>query len=165
MLKFGSLKEAQAQSAIDGLATVRPKNQNPSLAQVTAPLMLTSLVDAFAVIVIYLLVSTYQGKKEIEVEGKIKLPVAEKAQMIEPGVSVSVVENKYLYEGKDYSLGQLLTLLREKNTELTESADPRKGRIIIQADKNSDFKYISPVLSVASQTGFDDIHFATVGSE
>lgn len=165
MLKFGSLKEAQAHSAIDGLATVRPKNSGAaSLTQIAAPLMLTSLVDAFAVIVIYLLVSTHQGKKEIELEKKILLPVAQKSQMLEPGVSVSVVDNEYLFEGKTYSIGQLLTLLKEKNTELTESSDPRKGRIIIQADKKSDYKYISPVLSVASQTGFDSIHFATVGS-
>lgn len=164
MLKFGSLREAQTQSAIEGLATLRPKNKDRSLLETAAPLMLTSLVDAFAVIVIYLLVSTHQGNKEIDLEQKIQLPTAEASQTIEPGISVSVLEGAYFFEDQELSIGELLTVLQEKAEALKADESPKMGRIIIQADKNSDYKLISPLLSVASQSGFDDIHFATVGS-
>ena len=161
-MKFGNMKDIQMKSPLDAMAQVRPKSNGVSMASVVAPLMLTSLVDAFAVIVIYLLVSTTQGPEALDVKKDIQLPVAAKSKVLQPGVSLRIVDNKYFLDKESYSLPELLKTLKAMSVQLKDDSDPREGSLVIQADKNSDYRTISPILSVASQSGFDKIKFAAL---
>lgn len=160
---FGAIKRQNIKSPLEGLSQVRPKSQVKHMMKLAAPLMLTSLVDAFAVIVIYLLVSTQQSGKELKVEKDIKLPQAQHSQALQPGVNVRVVSGKYLVNEKEMKAGELLGYLTDLNKNLDDSGDERKGKILIQADKESDYSSISPLLSIAAQSGFENIKFAVLG--
>jgi len=161
-MNFGSIKDIQIKSPLDEMAQVRPAGSSRSIVSVVAPLMLTSLVDAFAVIVIYLLVSTTQGAKELDTKRDIKLPIAKQSKILEAGVSLRIVNNEYFIKEEIYTLPELLSELKTMSETFKSESDPREGNLIIQADKNSDYKSISPVLSVASQSGFEKIKFATL---
>ncbi len=160
---FGAIKKQKIQSPLEGLAQVRPHSQMKQMMKLAAPLMLTSLVDAFAVIVIYLLVSTHQSGKELQIDRKIKLPQASKSQSLQPGVNVRVIGGKYLINEKEMNESELLEYLSKLHKEFEASSDERKGNILIQADKASDYSKVSPLLSIAAQTGFENIKFAVLG--
>lgn len=163
-MEFGTLKSTNVHSPLESLATVRPKGGGRGMIEMVAPVMLTSLVDAFAIIVVYLLVSTQNsGGKELELNKNISLPKASTSNTLSLGVNIQVVDGKYMVEEKVYNAGELLAHLTELNKSLESSGDERKGKIVIQADKKSDFNNISPILSIAAQSGFENIKFAVLG--
>lgn len=160
---FGSIKNSSVHSPLDSMATVRPKGNGRGMIEMVAPVMLTSLVDAFAIIVVYLLVGTQQGGKDLDIDKNIHLPQAAVSRALEVGVNIKVVNGQYMVEDKFYNASELLSHLTDLNKNLESSGDQRKGKIVIQADKKSDFKGISPILSIAAQSGFENIKFAVVG--
>jgi biopolymer transport protein ExbD len=160
---FGAIKQNKIHSPLAEMAVVRPTSSNVNMLKVAAPLMLTSLVDAFAVIVIYLLVSSGQQGGELKMSKEISLPLAQQSKALEAGVNVRVVKNQYIVNDKNMSANQVLVYLTQLNKELIQNNDQRKGHLVIQADKESQFDGISPLLLVASQSGFENIKFAVMG--
>ena len=61
------------------------------------------------------------------------------------------------------SSDELLKALVVLGKELRDSNDPKQKSLIVQADQNVDFDRISPLLTIASEAGFENIKFATVG--
>lgn len=165
MLKFGSIKEQKLNSPIEQLALVRPVSSGRNMATVVAPLMLTSLVDAFAVIVIYLLVSTQNAGTDLKTDKEIKLPQASHSQVLQPGVNLRVIGDRYIIDDQKLPIQQLTQYLTQLNEKLKTENDKRHGQLIIQADKKAAFKGLSPLLVVAAQSGFENVRFAVVGVE
>ena len=162
-MQFGSIKQEKLRSPLGGLAQVRPTSSMGHVMRGAAPLMLTSLVDAFAVIVIYLLITTQQSGKDLKIDQEIKLPQAHNSKVLEPGVNVQVRNNRYIIDDQEMNAGQLLSHLKSLHEGLKAQGDEKLGKIVIQADKSSDYSGISPILSVAAQSGFDNIKFAVIG--
>ncbi len=162
-MKFGMIKEQQIMSPIEHMGSLRPSSNRSNMLKVVAPLMLTSLVDAFAVIVIYLLASTQQAGSELKTDKNISLPTASHSQALQPGVNLKVSGQQYIINDTPIALNQLAQYLTALNTDLKTKNDTRHGNLIIQADKNADFSGLSPVLVVAAQTGFENVRFAVIG--
>ncbi len=162
-MKFGQIRQDKVSSPIELMRQVRPSKSGRSMIRTAAPLMLTSLVDAFAVIVIYLLASTQQQGTELKVDKKISLPTAKHSQSLEKGINMRVVGSKYFIEDTELAEGQVADFLVSLNKTLKADGDQRQGHLIIQADKNSDFRQLSPVLVIAAQTGFENVRFAVMG--
>jgi biopolymer transport protein ExbD len=162
-MEFGAIKQQKLESPLEQLATVRASSKKVNILRLAAPLMITSLVDAFAVIVIYLLVSTKSTNFDLKVDKDIKLPQAKNSKVLQPGLSLRVSNNSYIVNDKTYSIKALVAHLNQMNEDLTKNNDKRKGNLIIQADKESDFENVSPLLEVASQTGFVNVRFAVIG--
>ncbi len=162
-MKFGSIKENKIMSPLEQMATLRPSSSKSNMIKVVAPLMLTSLVDAFAVIVIYLLASTQQSGSELQMDKNISLPQASHSQSLQPGVNLKVKGNDYIINDTIISINQVAQYLVNLNKELKDKNDSRHGNLIIQADKNADFSGLSPILVVAAQTGFENVRFAVIG--
>ena len=162
-MEYGAIKIEKLKSPLEGMAVVRPRGGMNQVLKIAAPLMLTSLVDAFAVIVIYLLVSTQQQGKELDIDKKISLPQAQKSEILKPGVNLRVKDGHYYINEEKMNENQLLGFLADLNKKFEESGDERKGQLVIQADKNSDYSKVSPILMIAAQTGFENIKFAVIG--
>ncbi len=162
-MKFGAIKQQKLNSPLEQMATVRPTTNKMSMFEVATPLLLTSLVDAFAVIVIYLLVSTQQSQNDLKMDNKIKLPQASHSQALQPGVNVRITGKDYIVNDSTLKIEDLASYLNKLNQDFDTSNDMRKGKLIIQADKDSDFDGISPLLAVAAQTGFENVRFAVIG--
>jgi len=162
-MKFGKIRQDKVSSPIAMMRQVRPSKNGRSLVRTAAPLMLTSLVDAFAVIVIYLLASTQQQGTELKMDGKISLPTAKHSQSLETGINLRVVGSKYIIDETEMGQEKVAAFLIGLNESLKAGKDKRQGNLIIQADKNSDFRQLSPVLVIAAQTGFENVRFAVMG--
>lgn len=139
-----------------------------NIGQLYAPLMLTSLVDAFSILVIYLLVNFSVTQNNLSAE-EIKLPESSQIQTLESGLVIAVSQDSYIIDDKKVEVGDAVGLLaslemlkKKKGSEF----DDGQSEIILQADRNLKFEKLSPLLLAAAQVGFSNIRLAVVqGSE
>ncbi|MCB0413728.1 MAG: biopolymer transporter ExbD [Bdellovibrionales bacterium] len=165
-MEFGILKQSQTESLLDQFAQVRPRSNNKwSATRLAAPLMLTSLVDAFAVIVIYLLVSTQQSHQDLKIDSQISLPKASYSNSLDSGVNVRIVNGAYIINDTSLRENEIGPFLLDLSSKLKQSRDQRQGNLIILADQKSSFSRINPLLAIAAQAGFENIRFAVIGEQ
>lgn len=150
------LSQSALHSALGGQSMIRP-SQARARRTLTASLMLTSLVDAFSILVIFLIMNNATSSEALNIGNKVTLPQAGESQLIQEGIVVRVEDNKFMVEDKEVSQGQLIATLKSLN-DSAEAA--KKEGLIIVADRNLDYNDLSPVILAGSQAGFTKFKFA-----
>jgi biopolymer transport protein ExbD len=121
-------------------------------------LPLTSLIDAFCIIVIYLLIGTQTSGVESQVPGKISLPQADHGQAVEKSIATLRIENgNYFLDEKQISrqaLGQKLSELKKDKTDAVE--------LMVQADTQMEYADLDPLLRAGSEAGIEKLRFAVI---
>lgn len=139
------------------------KKSTKSLAQV---LVLTSLVDAFTIILLYLLVAGNGTPSQIQLNADEKnLPVATQSKPLDVGTIVRVENGKYFVEGQEYALNQIAEALRQIRTKFVPSSLQPQASLVIQANKQLDFSQLTPVIRAGSISGFNQFKFAVIQGE
>ena len=160
MLEYASpLKQTKLGSLLASTSMLRPKADHGIRRTLVAGLMLTSLVDAFSILVIFLIMNHAANNEVVNVGDKISLPQARESEMIQEGVVVRVENGRLFVEDKPVALNQLVAHLRKLNTGA--DAAKREG-IIVVADRAMDYADLSPVILAGSQAGFSKFKFAVV---
>lgn len=141
LLKFGGFKRNK-------------KETNLAIA-----LPLTSLIDAFSIIVIYLLVGTQTSGVELNVSKTLQLPTAEAALPVqeEKLPTVRVEKGQYFVNDKAVSLRQLGATLAQLKQTLGD-----KNELLIQADQKMDYADLDPILRAGSEAGLQKLRFAVI---
>lgn len=129
------------------------------------PLLLTALVDAFSILVIFLLVQVSGTPNTFEANDNIKLPQASAIDLapgeMESTVANLVVTNQgYILNNQPVSVGQLKEELKQIKAETGKPV-----RLVIQADKQSDFDMMSPLLAMTAEVGVSKLEFAVESVE
>lgn len=159
MLETASpLKQSALGSALGGTSMIRPKGGKHRKTMI-ASLMLTSLVDAFSILVIFLIMNHSANNEIVNVGDKLALPQAKESGLIQQGVVVRVENGKFLVEDKPVALGSLVATLKQLNSSVDVAK--REG-IIIVADRQLDYADLSPVILAGSQSGFTKFKFAVI---
>jgi len=144
-----------------------------------AGLMLTSLVDMFTIIVIFLLQNFSANGEILYMSKDIKLPDAVHGAQLERAPVISVSNDAVTFDGRqvastdDLTKGDVLNVpeledaLREEKRryEQIHANDPDhpfKGLVNVQADKRIQFKVIKRVMFSCNQSGFGNINFAAL---
>jgi len=125
-----------------------------------ASLLLTSLVDAFSILVIFLIMS-HSSSQDVVNTGQIVLPQADESQFIQQGIVVRIEDGgaKVFIEEQLVPQSELITRLKSLN----ESADvARKDGLVIVADRQMDYEGMSPIILAGSQAGFTKFKFAVL---
>lgn len=144
-------------SLLAGQSRLRPGNGRFRRTIVTS-LMLTSLVDAFSILVIFLIMNTATSQDVVNT-GKLVLPQAVESQFIQTGTVVRVENGVFLVDEKPVDLSHLAATLKTVN----QTADAaKKDGIVIVADRNMDYEALSPVILAGSQAGFTKFKFAVI---
>lgn len=164
MFKHSPLKQDLILSPIKAQATVRPR-QGRSKKHLTTSLVLTSLVDAFSILVIYLLVNTSATNESLEITKGMELPLASQSESLEAGLVVKIENNKYIIEEQEVSLDDMNHTLSQIHDELIAQSDRRVGHLIIQADKSTPYDLLNPLVTAGSVSGFKKIKFAVLHEE
>lgn len=130
-------------------------------------LPLTSLIDAFSIIVIYLLIGTQNSSVETELAGKINLPQASHSQGIEKTTAVLRIEQgQYFLNNMTVAksdLGVKLSELKKRTFETNKNKGIKdEVELIIQADTEMKFADLDPLLKAGSQVGIEKLKFAVV---
>jgi biopolymer transport protein ExbD len=159
MLKTASpLGRSSLGSALAGQSMIRPHGSRHRRAMI-AGLMLTSLVDAFSILVIFLIMNSGASQDVVNIGEKVVLPQAKESQFISQGVTVRVEDGKFLIEDKEVPVSQLVATLKSYN----DGADAaKKEGLVIVADRNLDYADLSPVMLAGSQAGFTKYKFAVI---
>jgi biopolymer transport protein ExbD len=123
-------------------------------------LPLTSLIDAFSIIVIYLLIGTQGGGLEKDLPTQIKLPVADASQIISTEIpTIRILNGKYYINDKLVSSQALGTALNEVRKSFPEQ---QSAELLIQADQAMDYADLDPILRAGSEAGIQKLKFAVL---
>ncbi len=142
-------------------------------------LMLTSLVDMFTIIVIFLLQNFSASGDILYMSKDIKLPFAVHGVELERAPVISVSGDAVTVDGKQVAatddllkrdvlnVPELEDALREEKRryEQIHANDPEhpfRGLVNVQADKKVGFKVIKKVMFACNQSGFGNISFAAM---
>ena len=155
------LSRSLLETSLAGTSRIRPTAGSRARRAAVASLMLTSLVDAFSILVIFLIMNNASSQDVVNV-GKASLPQATESQFIQTGVVVRVEENGFVVDEKPVALANLAAELKALNQSV-EAA--KKEGIIIVADRNMDYESLSPVIMAGSSAGFTKFKFAVIRKE
>ena len=151
MLESASpLKRTALGSALGNTSMLRPRAGGGHRRSMVASLMLTSLVDAFSILVIFLIMNHSASNEVVNVGSKVTLPQARESQFIQSGVVVRIEGGKFLVEDKEVALGNLTAQLKALNS----SVEMAKREGLIYGELNSTFlneNHWPPGTDVATQ--------------
>lgn len=116
---------------------------------------LTTLIDAFCILVIFLLSNMNNQIKNLTIGKNISLPTAEQSAVLDEGIVVRIENSELYVDNNKISFEEMPGLLIKLKTEL-------KNSLIIQADRKSDFEKISLLLRAGGQAGFEKYAFAVL---
>lgn len=143
--------------------TARTRSKRP------LALQLTSLLDMFTIILVFLMVSFQSEDKDFVLNSDVTLPASSAEGSFKTAVSVAVTTDEVLVEGRPVvSLGQgeaWSERLEEGGlAELTEAVDAawrdtdreadEEQVVVIQADESLPYQTISLVMRSAAEAGF-----------
>jgi biopolymer transport protein ExbD len=157
MMTNSPLATQNFQSPLAGQSTLKPKGFKGQR-EFFFSLSLTSLIDAFSILVIYLLMNFSATGEVVKVEKDMQLPKAASADTIERGIVVRVSAGHYFVEDQLVSANALTQALLNHRPQAKEEA----GNLIIQADRRLDYSELSPVLQAGAHAGFQKFKFAVI---
>ena len=131
-----------------------------------ATLMLTSLIDAFSILVVYLLMFFSSAGEMTYVSSDIDLPKASIIERLDRYSIIQIKKEGYFIEDVELKADSLVSYLANLKKELSKAQstyENQKDTITIQADKTVKYDRLSPVIQACSHAGFSNIKFAVLG--
>jgi biopolymer transport protein ExbD len=163
MVNQGIIKNSAFHSAIGESSVLAGKGEKHQRS-IVAELLLTALIDAFSILVIFLLVS-FSATGEILYMGKgMELPTAQAGEQLDRNPVVKVDDGRIYLEEKEVKPDDLTAALldiRAKHQELHPGGE-FPGIITIQGDRRLKYELLNGIVLASSQAGFSDIKFAVI---
>lgn len=158
-----ALKQSQVQSPLSNQTVVRPKGASTKRLMVSS-LMLTSLVDAFSILVIFLLMSAKSGIEELELKKINEMPQAQMMDAPSKGIILRLEANgNFFIDDEKVSASNLAKKLTEAKAKYESGLlSGAKASLIVQADKKMDFEKLSPILRAGAEAGLHQFKFAVM---
>ncbi len=161
-MKASSLKQSMISSPLSEMAVVRPKAVSSKRVLVSS-LMLTSLVDAFSILVIFLLMNAKSGIEQIELKKANQLPQATAMDTVQKGIVLRIEDKAFFVDDVQVSEAALAQKLEEAKAKFEAGLlNGQKANLIVQADKKMDFEAVSPILRAGATAGIHQFKFAVV---
>ncbi len=157
------LNETSLQSVLASESQLNPKHGKWSR-NINADLLLTALIDAFSILVIFLLMS-FSSTGDILFLGKnTELPKAALATVLERNPVVKIDDGKMFVEDKEVTNESIVSELLEIRKKFTETrpGEEYPGIVTIQADRRVKYEQLNSIVLAASHAGFSDVRFAVM---
>ena len=155
-MNHSSLTLNHSMSPLMTQAVVRPRGQRHKKTMLTT-IMLTSLIDAFTVIVIFVLMNPMTSNDNVQLGKNMKLPVSQYSESLEPGPVVRLEEGRYFINDKQVAQDDLRAALAQYAPKTEE--DKLKQSLILQADRKDNFARFNHVILAAAQNGIQKFQF------
>ncbi len=141
-----------------------------------ADLLLTPLIDMFVILVVFLIMNFSATGELVTFSKDITLPKAKSVSQLEraPIIQISaqtiaiegfkVGESEQILQDEDLRVPQLTDKLQEmrKVVEMVHPGQPFKGQIIINADRDIDFRLVRKVMMAAAEAGYANFNYAVL---
>lgn len=151
-------------SHMESESILAPKDGGRHVKSISADLPLTALIDAFSILVIFLLMSFSSSGDLLLVSKGQELPKAGHATELQRNALLKLEENTMFLEDKEVPKDQLVAALVQFRQEWAElhPGEEFVGALTVQADRRMKFDAISQVIQASSHAGFSDIKFAVI---
>lgn len=160
-MKSSSFADKKKKSPLGDLQNLKPgiKGKKSGLKGLALALPLTSLIDAFSIIVIYLLIGTQTSGIESDVPVKMNLPMAEHSVGLEKETTTLTIQ-KGVYKLNDKVVS--VQSLAQKLAEIKKASKEESMDLLVQADQEMKYEDLDPILKASSASGFEKMKFAVV---
>jgi biopolymer transport protein ExbD len=139
-------------------------------------LLMTPLIDMFVILVVFLIMNFSATGELVQLSKDIRLPKAETVSELERAPIIQISSNTVAIEGvkvgesdeilkdPDLRIPGLTDKLQEmrKVDEMMHPGMPFKGEIIINADKDVDFKLVRKVMFACADAGYSKFNYAVL---
>jgi biopolymer transport protein ExbD len=127
-------------------------------------LLLTALIDAFSILVIFLLMSFSSTGDVLFLSKNQELPKSSQAEFLERNPIVKIDETRLFLEDKQVTPDSLIGALIDLRKQYAEihPGEEYPGIVTIQADRRVKYEYLNQIVLAASHAGFSDIRFAVL---
>ncbi len=156
------LKRSPTQSVLGRSSILEPQGAR-QIKNLVPVVILTSLIDAFSILVIYLLMNYSASGELMSLREGMELPKAANPLQIETAVIVQFHKGKYYVDDKETN--NLVADLVAQRKILTKRAVTDKDiefSLIVQSDKEVPYKNINVIIHASAQVGFDEVKFAVI---
>ena len=167
MLMFAKTRSAFQPVVLTGVLCSRGRLAKKKRGAAT--LMLTSLIDAFSILVVYLLMFFSSTGEMTYVSSDIDLPKASVIERLDRYSIIQIKKQGYFVEDTQLQSDDLVSYLVDLKKRLNKAWSSSQGdenqrdTITIQADKTVQYDRLSPVIQACSHAGFSNIKFAVLG--
>lgn len=129
-----------------------------------ADLLLTALIDAFSILVIFLLMQFSSTGEILYISKGMELPQASLGEMIERNYIVKFEDGKIYLEDKEMTADGLVEglLNLRKQFQETNPGQEFPGILTIQADRRAKYDSLNGIVLAAAHAGYSDVRFAVV---
>jgi biopolymer transport protein ExbD len=160
VLTDGFLKNRSLEGVLVRQSSLKPKGGKGKRALLFT-LTLTSLIDAFSILVIFLLTSASNTGQPLDFRGKMQLPLTQVSEELGMGTVVRIESGRYFVNEKELNVSQIPKALYDIKQLAVKNSDVNDA-LIIQADKAIQYAGLSPVILAASHAGFEKFRFAVL---
>ena len=161
MLKDGLINDTALSSPLASASLLNPKNSGKGK-KLVAAVILTSLIDAFSILVIYLLVNFSNSGEILYISKDMELPAASESVALQRTTLVKIEKDQLFVEDKPVTQGALVETLIDIRKELAKAAEVKDFKLTVQADRRVTYKVINQVVLAGSHAGFGEIKFAVL---
>lgn len=140
------------------------KNKSKLRKNIQATITLTSLIDAFVIIVLYLVVCN-SPSESMDLEDQIVLPQAKISNQLDGSPVVTFKNNQFLIDGQIVREADLSKQLSRITGNLKNKIANKEPAIILQADEKVDFHKLQPFLTASAHAGIKNVKFAVYQQE
>ncbi len=159
------LKSQRSQGILSQMSPLGQKNQRKRNSDLGFSLNLTTLIDAFCILVIFLLSNMNGQTQQVDLAQQISLPEAQQNELIENGFIVQIQNNEISIDKVKLRPDQVPAHLMKLKSNLEAKSismenEKKYESLIIQADKSVNFEMIGDLLRAAGQAGFSKYVFA-----
>jgi biopolymer transport protein ExbD len=138
-----------------------------------ADLLLTPLIDMFVILVVFLIMN-FSSTGELPIAKGVTLPKASVTQRLEQATTIDITDDTItlggnrvadtddVRENEDLRIPDLTSKLQElrKIEEGLNPGQPFEGNLIINCDKDIDFKIVRKVMFAAADAGYTNVNYA-----
>ncbi|RYZ78130.1 MAG: biopolymer transporter ExbD [Proteobacteria bacterium] len=157
------LHETSLQSTLGAQSYIKPTH-GKWRRNLAADLLLTALIDAFSILVIFLLMSFSSSGDMLFIAKGQELPKASTSEALERNPVVKVQDGKIFVEEKEVGVQALVATLLDLRKQFSETHAGQEppGILMIQGDRRLKYEELNQVILAASHAGFSDIRFAVL---
>ncbi len=157
------LHETALRSQLAMQSTLKPKG-GLIRRVLAADLLLTALIDAFSILVIFLLMNFSSNGEILFINKGTELPKSSASEFLERNPVVKIEEGKIFLEEKALTpegLIQALVDLRKKFSDARPNEEV-PSVVTVQADRRLKYEALNQVVLACAHAGYSDIRFAVL---
>ncbi len=158
------LSDSAMHSVLQGEGYLHPQEAGRHRRNIQADLLLTALIDAFSILVIFLLMSFSSTGDILFISKDTELPKAKLVDVLDRNPVVKVEGSAMFVENKEVKPEGLIAELIELRKQFAETrpGEEYPGIVTVQADRRVKYEVLNQIVMAASAAGFGDIRFAVL---